>query len=200
MSGRTKNLERLFPPITRLTLTEQVGPSTARQQWQTITDPTPLEERPGVDVENIQRRLLLLLDLCKCKPPYGVNEYIFHGNKVVLLDSQRIAAMPAVEGVTAVVRVRGGSRRVSSRDGGFLIRWRHWANIRKSYFIYFRVDLFCELQPQKHVYLMEMYDVMSQISDGTLQPGVNPVWDVCIRGNLVSSIGPNLDTDGQEAA
>lgn len=64
--------------------------------------------------------------------------------------------MLAGEGNATVVRVSGGSLRVSTRTGGWLILWKHWTNIQESYVMDVLVDLFWALQPQEHALVMEM--------------------------------------------
>lgn len=61
MSGRTPDLTGSLLLIVRLSRTETLGPrtvkpDTSRQQWQVMYDLTPLEKRPGVDVDKIQPR------------------------------------------------------------------------------------------------------------------------------------------------
>lgn len=46
------------------------------------------------------------------------------------------------------------------------------------------VDFFWARQPQEHAIVIEMYDVMSRIRDGTLEAGTDPGWEVRIRGDL----------------
>lgn len=68
-------------------------PITDSQQWKALTYPTPLKVRPVVDVDKIQRMRGLFQDRRKGEPPYSVDEYIWPGNEVGLLDSKRVAAM-----------------------------------------------------------------------------------------------------------
>lgn len=61
MSTRTPDLTGPLPPIARLTRTETVSsstahPSTARHKCQFVSNPTPTEERPGVNDYKLQRR------------------------------------------------------------------------------------------------------------------------------------------------
>lgn len=58
--------------------------------------------------------------------------------------------------------------------------WKHWNNIPKSYIVDVPVDLFLALQAQGQAYVTEMYDVMGQIRDGTMQAGADLQWDVRI--------------------
>lgn len=47
-----------------------------------------------------------------------------------------------------------------------------------------RGSCFLARQPLEYGYLTEMYDVMSQIRDGTLQAAADHRWDVRIRENM----------------
>lgn len=153
MSGRTPGLTWTLPPILKLAQTEIVGPSTgrpntARQNWQVLSDRPSLEERPGVDVDKPQCRRGLLPVHHKGEPPYSVDEYIRRGNELGLLYSKIFAFMPVGGCDTTLVRVRGGSRRVTTRTGGWRVGWKHWTVIPKSSVFDVRVDLFCARQPQ----------------------------------------------------
>lgn len=103
--------------------------------------PTLLEESPHVDVEKIQRMCGLVLALRRGEPPYEVNEYIRLDNDFWLLDSKRFSFIPAYEGDTTAVPVRGSSRMVSNFIGSWYVRLKHWRNIQKIHFIDFLVDL-----------------------------------------------------------
>lgn len=72
------------------------------------------------------------MNIRKGKPLCSADEYIRRGNEVGLLDSKRFVGMPAGEGDITVVRVRGGSRGVTTGTGGWRIRWKHWTKIAKS--------------------------------------------------------------------
>lgn len=89
----------------------------------------------------------------------NVYKKISRGNEVGLLDSKNLAARPAGEGDTTVVRVHGGSWRVTTRTRGWLVRRKQWTNIPKSYVVDIQVDLFWARQPRERAYVPEMYDV-----------------------------------------
>lgn len=129
--GQNPNLEGPLPRLYNENWKDQAGPCTKREQWQTVTDATTLEERSGVNLETIQRRRGLLPDLQNGEPPYRVDEYIRSHNEVGLLDLKRFVAMSMGEGDTKVVRVRSGSRRFATSTGGWRVRWKYWLNIRK---------------------------------------------------------------------
>lgn len=122
-------------------------PNTARQQWQASSNSTPLEERPGGNVEKIQRRQGLVPECRRDEPPYGVAGYICSRNQVALLDSKRFPTMPARDGSTNVVRIRGGMRMVGTRTGSWCVRLKQWTNIAKSVVLEVRVDLLWARQP-----------------------------------------------------
>lgn len=64
------------------------------------------------------------------------------------------------------------------------MRWKDWTNISKKYIIGVTVYLLWACQPQEHAYVTEMYEVMNQISEGTLQADGDPGWDFSTRGNM----------------
>lgn len=56
--------------------------------------------------------------------------------------------MPSGEGDTSVFHIRVGSQSVTTRTGGWRIRWKLWANISKIYVVGVLVDLFWARLPQ----------------------------------------------------
>lgn len=189
MSDRNPDLTTPMPPVPRLARTEAVELSTAQpnkdhQQLQAVFAQTPLEELSGVDVNNFQRRPGVLSDVLGGKLPYNVDEYIHLGKEVGLLDSKWFAIMPAGEGSTTVVNVRGGSGRVTNSTGGWRVQWETCTNVRDRYVVDVRLEFFWALQSLEHSYVTKMYDVMSRNRDRTFPSGSNPGWDVRICGDM----------------
>lgn len=104
-----------------------------------------------------------MLDLRTGDQPYGVDEYIHHGIE------ESFSSIPVGEGDTALVRVCGGLCKVATRTKICRVKWKHWTKISKSNVIDVGVDLFWALQLQEHANVTEMYEMVSQISSGTLQ-------------------------------
>lgn len=102
MSGLYLSLGGPVPHIARLNTNSrnnQEETSTAHQQWKALTRPTSLEELPGVDFENMQRRKGLLTDRRNVEPPCWMKDYLHRDNEGCLLYYKRVNGIPLGGGI-----------------------------------------------------------------------------------------------------
>lgn len=186
MAERNPDLDAPLPRVPRLPVpveqpAVQAGVLTNLREAATTDDHAV---QPGVDLTKIQRRRGMIPDTRRGIPPYDIETYIETGRGLDLLDARRFEAMPAGEGATVALRVRDGENRVNTRSEGWRTRWKHWTNIPKNYPLHVRCDLLWARQPQEKEYVVEMYDVLTRVRNGSLRIENEGDWESRCRGKF----------------